>query len=275
VESITQTQKAQGGTEYLVTMSVVLGIALICIALLTWPIGTTKDAKQQQKDIKYGINAMAYPDLLQGLVAYYKFDEGSGSNMSDGKGRTGSASGSWTSASKSGSALRFLGQSGYATTPNYSASFTSNSGTVLVWANRYSTQAASGTIIQFGVDRPKLFLTNDGVQVQWTGSTGFPYFTQYTYAYPIALNTWNCYAFAWDNSSGTYQFYQNGSLLERRSGVSFGTFSGGGAPYGDRAYIGGSFGGYPFNGTIDELYLFNRPLSQGEVQFLCDHPGYP
>lgn len=50
--------KAQGGTEYLVTMSVVLGIALICIALLVWPIETTKDAKKQQTDVKFKIAAM-------------------------------------------------------------------------------------------------------------------------------------------------------------------------------------------------------------------------
>jgi len=78
VASITHFAKAQGGTEYLVVMSVVLGIALICIALLVWPIGTTKDAKQQQKDISFGLGKIAYPELAQGLVAYYKFDEGVG-----------------------------------------------------------------------------------------------------------------------------------------------------------------------------------------------------
>src|SRR3989338_7820913 len=81
----TENSKGQGGTEYLVTMGVVLMIALVCIGLLVWPTGTTKDAKKQQTDIHFKIGEMGTqvegaPPLVQGLVAYYKFDEGSGTS---------------------------------------------------------------------------------------------------------------------------------------------------------------------------------------------------
>ena len=84
--AITHSAKGQGATEFLVLTGVVLMIALVCITLLVWPTGTTKDTKKSQTDIHFKIAAMEYPDLLQGLVAYYKFDEGSGTTAADSRG---------------------------------------------------------------------------------------------------------------------------------------------------------------------------------------------
>ena len=78
MKRITHSAKAQGATEYLVLIGVALLIGTFVVGILIWPTETAKDAKKSQTDIHFNIAAMEYPDLLQGLVAYYKFDEGSG-----------------------------------------------------------------------------------------------------------------------------------------------------------------------------------------------------
>src|SRR3989338_8630665 len=107
--------KAQGATEFLVLTGVVLMIVLVCIGLLVWPTGTTKDTKKSQTDIKFKIAAMQYPDLLQGLVAYYKLDEGSGTTATDSRGGyTGTLTNAptWVTG-KSGNAVSFDGVNDY------------------------------------------------------------------------------------------------------------------------------------------------------------------
>src|SRR5205823_11397568 len=77
----------------------------------------------------------------------------------------------------------------------------------------------------------------------------------------LPLNTWTHLAGAFDGS--TYRFYINGTL----AGMAAGTL---GPPNNASLLIGRSGTCERFVGLIDEVELFNRALSQPEIQAIVD-----
>ncbi|VVB58672.1 Concanavalin A-like lectin/glucanases superfamily protein [Candidatus Anstonella stagnisolia] len=276
--------KAQGATEYLVIVGVVLMIALVCVALLVWPTGTTKDAKKQQTDIHFKIGEMGtqvqgYPQLVQGLVGYWKFDEGSGAAATDSRGgNTGTliSSPSWVSG-KSGTALQFNG----ADSGNYVQTSLdigdSNEKTFAGWF-RFNTNRTYMVMVLDGIN----FDSNKYCGLITNGATVYLYQSYNGGASTFATSTpnlnyqgggWHHVAGVIDRPGNSLKIYLDGALNVTYSDASIGssTFYN---PTGT-VRIGGGTAGYGFNGTIDEVMVFNRALSADEVRLLYENPGYP
>jgi len=266
VESITQTQKAQGGTEYLVTMSVVLGIALICIALLTWPIGTTKDAKKQQADIHFKINEIGtqvedenWQTITQGMVGYWKFDEGSGTSTTDSRGgNAGTLTNGpiWTSNSKSGQALDFDGSNDFVST-----SFVPTRGsTICGW---FLTRASSSQKNIFDLGGSNILMTlNTKLLLQYAGSN-------YVYSATVLNNNqWYHICAYFSGNASTSKIYLNG-----KDDTSVPIYYSEVPPSISGFRISSSSNS--FNGSIDEVMIFNRALTANEIRLLYENPGYP
>jgi len=270
-------QKAQGATEFLVLTGVVLMIALVCIAILVWPTGTSKDAKKQQTDIHFkigeiGIQAEGYPELLQGLVAYYKFDEGSGTTTVNNRG---GASGTlvngatWTTG-KSGTALDFDGTD-WATIPDATAfNFAGNAGsTISLW---FKTTSSENDFI--------LYHETGGVpgggwycEVRAQGF-GFEHRTtngRISLSSPTTLNNG-----LWHHAAIVIAPANNSKLYIDGASAASDTTYDGIIDYHDILYLGTLSGSSDmYTGSIDELMFFNRALSANEIRFLYENPGYP
>lgn len=81
---------------------------------------------------------------------------------------------------------------------------------------------------------------------------------QTTSSVPITLNTWNHVAVSWSFSTKVFNLYLNGVLVGNNTCTSFGQ--------GRHVIIGtDSFGTTAFNGTIDEVAYWTRPLSSAEI----------
>jgi hypothetical protein len=201
-----------------------------------------------------------------GLVAAYAFKDGSGTAVVDSSGNnnTGAVTNAaWTSQGRFGSALYFNG-SGFVTVPD-AASLDFTSGMTLeAWVYPTATPANWSTAIikeQPGefvyalyagspTNRPNVYFN---VSTSPSGERGF--------AGPSALplNTWTHLAGTYDGA--TLSLYVNGVLVGSHA------VAGPIATSTGVLRIGGNtvWGEY-FTGRIDEVRLYNRALSQSEIQ---------
>ena len=207
-----------------------------------------------------------------GLVAAYSFNEGSGTTVTDlsGNNLNGTIVGAtWTTSGKYGSALSFNGTTNYIDLGNPALLRLTGSMTLEAWVQATSNPPDDGQIIaksdghggwQFKTS-PDTGPETFGVAV--TGSTGAA--TQRYSTAVRALNTWYHVAGVYNAATGAMDIYVNGAL-------STGTLLGASpipTAQVDEAVnvnIGRRIGGYYFNGLIDEVRIYNRALSQAEIQ---------
>jgi hypothetical protein len=84
-----------------------------------------------------------------------------------------------------------------------------------------------------------------------------------------SLNTWYHVAGVYNAAAGTLSTYVNGVL---DNGVLVGTIPTSQLNSSVNANIGRRTGGFYFNGLIDEVRIYNRPLSQSEIQIDMNTP---
>jgi len=84
-----------------------------------------------------------------------------------------------------------------------------------------------------------------------------------------ALNTWYHVAAVYNAATATLDIYVNG-LLD--NGVLRGAIPSSQAPTTLNVNIGRRSGGYYFKGLIDEVRIYNRALSQAEIQTIMNTP---
>ena len=200
-----------------------------------------------------------------GLVAAYGFDEGSGTAVTDasGFGNTGTVSGtSWTSQGRFGNALTFNGSSWVTVNDSDSLDLTSGM-TIEAWVYPTVNPPTWTTVIikeqpeisnlVYGLfatspfDRPLVDVFTTSVHELYGPST-------------VPLNTWTHLVGTYD-AVGGQSMYVNGVQVAHVSTTgnmvtSTGVFRMGGNSI---------FGEY-FVGTIDEVRVYNRALSQTEIQ---------
>jgi glucose/arabinose dehydrogenase len=196
-----------------------------------------------------------------GLVGAYSFNEGAGSSVGDasGSGNGGSiGSATWSTAGKYGNALSFNGTSARVTVPDSPSLRLTNGMTLEAWVFPTTVN---------GVWRDVIYKGNDNYYLEATSSPGRPVGGGiFGGNYGEAYGTSNLVANTWTHLTATYdgtalKLFVNGTQVSSfpSSGpiaTSNGVLSIGGDP------LYGQF----FAGRIDDVRIYNRALTQAQIQ---------
>jgi len=194
-----------------------------------------------------------------GLVAGYSFDTGSGASVPDvsGNGNTGTLVGAfWSTQGRYGGAMSFDGVGSVVRVASSPSIGLSNAMTLSAWINPSATQSGWRTIVQREVDSYFLNASHDAGSLRPAGG-GTNWFIGGPTASPVGA--WTHVALTYDGT--TLRLYVNGA--EAASNAASGTIN----PSSSPLWIGGNspFGEY-FAGLIDEVRVYNRALTQLEIQ---------
>ncbi len=208
------------------------------------------------------------------LVGAYSFDAGSGSTLADSSGNNNSGittSTSWSTSGRYGGALSFNGSSSWVSIPDSASLDLTSTMTLEGWvkptgglASHWSTVlfkespgnltygllASSDTSVAAGIS------TIGGVQKTAKGSSTLP------------LNTWTFLAASYSGSVVT--LYVNGVAVSTAAATGSMPVSSGPLRIG-----GNSVWGEYFSGLIDNVRVYNRALSAGEIQTDMNTPVAP
>lgn len=205
------------------------------------------------------------------LVGAYNFDEGMGTSVTDFSSfaNTGTVNGATWTTGKFGGALSYDGISNWVTVDD-SDSLDLSTGMTLeawiyptaatgTWATILLKEAPPGPNLAYHLqtdpsNRPISFITTDVSGLQ--GVTGPD---------PVLLNNWTYLAATYDGAA--LSLYVNGMLVASQA------VSGNILPsIGPLRFGGNSIFGEYFAGTIDNLRIYNRSLSQAEIQSDMNRP---
>jgi hypothetical protein len=209
------------------------------------------------------------PAAPSSLLAAYAFNEGSGTTTADasGKGHPGTLSGAtWTNAGKYGNAISFNGSTSYVDLGNAADLQLTGSMTVSAWIFATADPPDDGQIVSKASDLGWQLKTSPDTGAHTFAVVVSPNSSSNTQRYSNtvrALNTWYYVAGVYDAAARTLNIYVNGVL---DNGVLSDTVPA--SQYNDPANvnIGQRGGGFLFQGTIDEVRLYSRALSQAEIQ---------
>jgi chitodextrinase len=205
------------------------------------------------------------PPQAGALVAAYSFDGGSGSTLADisGKGNAGSVSGpSWTTAGKNGGALTFDGVNDLVTVQDSDTLDLTTGMTLEAWV-RPTTTASWRTVVTKEQSNNLvygLFSNSDGAHPSSIVSIGSNLLQDIARgSSPLPTAAWTHVASTYDGSQ--LRLYINGSQSGSRAVT--GAMSNSNKPL----QIGGNkVWGEWFQGQIDDLRIYNRSLTQAELQ---------
>lgn len=219
---------------------------------------------------------MMLPPLARGdgLVGYWKFNEGTGTSTADASlsGNSGSRVGStsWVSG-QLGNAVDFSG--GYVSmgAPANLANLHTSGMTVMAWIRPLSV----GRIVDKDNNGYGWFLTLKSTStIQFRGSVFSVSSSIRTSTSSIVLNTWQHVVATWDGSAtgANIHLYLNGVLVD-------GTAVNGSGAVNSDAATPLTIGNRPidlgasYDGAIDEVQIYNRVLSATEIQNLANPSG--
>ena len=196
-----------------------------------------------------------------GLVAGFHFNEGSGSTTADttANGHVGTLSGAtWTAAGKYGGALVFNGSSDWVTVPDAPSLDLTNGATVMAWVyptalGNYRTIAMKETV------GGAAYYIYSGPSDTAMGGGGFAgSYSEIAGGAVLPLNTWTHIAMTYNGT--TIRVYRNG--VQAATLNKTGVFDTSASPL----RIGGNLTwGEWWQGRIDEVRIYNRPLTVTEV----------
>ena len=209
--------------------------------------------------------AAAYaPTSASGLVAAYNFNAGAGTTLADasGRGNNGTISGATWTTGIFGGALAFNGTSSWVTIANSSALNLTSGMTLEAWVKPTSLSSDWTTLLmKEGGNAPSygIYATDDAANppAGFVSTSGMYRSAQGTSSLPV--NQWSFLAATYDGS--VLRLYVNGTLAASTS-VS-GAIS---ASSGALRIGGNSVWGEYFNGVIDQVRIYSRPLNQGEIR---------
>ena len=211
------------------------------------------------------------PPPNSGLVGAWGFSEGSGGTTADasGNGNAGTITGAtWSAQGRYGNALSFNGTGNVVRVPSSSSLNLTTGMTLSAWVKPTASQGGWRTIMQRQTDA--YFLTaSDGDPLHPAGGGTFGGGTEFVGG-PNAnpLNNWTHVAVTYDLA--TIRLYVNGTQVATHPATgSIQTTS-------NPLWIGGNqpYGEY-FQGLIDEARVYNRPLTQPEIQTDMNNPVTP
>ena len=215
---------------------------------------------------------VANSSTVPGLVAAYAFEELSGTSSADssGTGNTGTISGATpTTAGKNGNALEYDGVNDVVNVPDAASLDLGTTGTIMGWARLDATNRWHGLIAKGSANSPTwhnyaLLVTNSNrarCEISPSNGTGSASATQVV---PLGMpgliaNQWYHLACAW--TATTLRLYIGGNLN--------GQVTHSVTPVGNSSQLTiGRYGGTfdPTDGRIDDVRVYNRTLSQAEIQ---------
>jgi hypothetical protein len=197
------------------------------------------------------------------LIAAYSFNEGTGTTLTDrsGRGHTGTIAGAtWSTQGRFGGALSFDGVNDWVTVNDTAALDLTTAMTLEAWV-RPSALAAWRTVLMkertgglaytlYGSDAASRM---EGYLAVGSAEVGLPSTAA------LALNTWTHLAFTYDGA--TMRVFVNGTQVATRTQTGAMATSTGALRIG-----GNSVWGEYFQGLIDEVRIYNRALTQAEIQ---------
>ena len=205
----------------------------------------------------------AAPLVQSGLVAEWAMDDGQGPSTVDatGDGNTGTLSGSasWTAGLVGPYAVSFSSSNaGHIVVPDSpSLEFTAaQSFSLTAWAYVPSLAGQWAAIAGKSIDSGNWYAVGINPSNQWISGSANGFLTGSN-----VTTGWSQISLVQNGTAGTQALYVNGVQVANgtaQPGNGTGDF-----------WIGGDPGGDDFNGTIDEVRLYNRALSSTEVQTLA------
>jgi chitodextrinase len=200
--------------------------------------------------------------LSPSLVAAYSFNEGTGTTVSDvsGNGNNGTiANASWTTAGKYGNALVFDGTSAVVTINDSASLDLTMAMTLEAWVNPSAVSSDWWDVVYKGDDNYYLEASTDNDGVPCGGGTFGTADVQAFGTAVLPLNTWTHIATTYDgatlafyvNGVQVWSFAQTGDIVTSSNPLQIG---------GDSIY------GQYFQGTIDEVRVYNTALTAAQIQ---------
>jgi N,N-dimethylformamidase beta subunit-like, C-terminal/Concanavalin A-like lectin/glucanases superfamily/Bacterial Ig domain len=209
------------------------------------------------------VNVSVSNQPATGLVAAYGFNEGAGSTVTDssGNGLTGTtANTSWSASGKYGNALSFNGINSWVTVNDTAALDLTTGLTLEAWVNPIAivnwrtvmlkeagTQEVYALYANDDMPRPEAAVRIGGAYKLALGSS------------PVAINAWTHLASTYDGSN--LRLYVNGTQVGSIAATGNIEVSTGVLRIGGNA-IWGEY----FSGLIDEVRVYNRALTQAQIQ---------
>ncbi|MFI6910501.1 LamG-like jellyroll fold domain-containing protein [Nonomuraea sp. NPDC050394] len=200
----------------------------------------------------------------QGLVAAFGFEEGSGTTTVDssGNGHTGTASATTWVSGKFGNALSFTGSNGSWLTVPHSESLRLTAGMTLSAWVKPATNDSYRTVLMKDHSNGSaygIYSSNGTVPSAWFLKPDATSHNQVDGTSALPANSWSHVATTYDGT--TARLYVNGDQVAQL------TTTGDLVDDGGALRIGGNtrWGEY-FNGTIDEVRIYNRAQSTDEIQ---------
>ncbi len=202
------------------------------------------------------------PPQPPGMVAAYGFDEGAGTSASDasGNGRTGTlVSGStWNPSGRFGAALQFNGTTGGVTVADAVPLDLTSGMTLEAWVYPTSTVVGWRAVISKNTERYFLMAGSDNNRPVGGGTFTAGGTLNLHASNVLPVNTWTHLAATFDGTS--VRIFVNGVQVASQAQTGALTTSTGTLTIGYDAY------GEVFGGRIDEVRVYNRALTAGEIQ---------
>ena len=199
----------------------------------------------------------------KGLVGYWRFDEETGSTAKDSSpyGNDGTIYGATRVRGIIGKALSFDGVDDYVEVPDSESLDITDEITIEVWvkpAIDLTSDLTTSSWFVYKYQTYYLYYHQNGFLSFYTAGTS-P--SETTFPTTFNANTWYHIVGTFDSNTGTKKLFINGENVKTETGIT-GTIST--TDY--NVYISGAYHNRPFNGTIDEVRIYNRALSPGEIR---------
>ena len=211
-----------------------------------------------------------------GLMATWRLDEASGTTAADstGNGNTGTVTGTATwGAGRNANAFTFNGAS-YISCGDAQTLNPTNAISVTGWFKTTQAATATASVIRHDGNFTALQITGTGnaQAALWANGT----LTSVTFPWTYNNNAWHHVASTYDMTQGC-KIYIDGTLVASnttlRGPLSTATVAGGTAP--SPFMLGAKEGGSEFyTGSLDEVSVWNRALSQNEISSLAAGGAY-
>jgi hypothetical protein len=223
----------------------------------------------QYGQVKVGVQPTPPPSsLLTSLYAAYKAESNANDSLAT---YNGTAIGGLTySAGKSGNAFTFNGSNSYIHLPENSIRFT-NSFSVSFWLKTTVNQTGGGGLISdyyWGSEDWGYIIrlrTDNKISVFWRKDSTF---NSVVSSSALSLNQWNYISVVWDKVNTNWKIYINGVLDNQLTSVNASNITY--AVGSNRTNIGSinSYGPDCLNGSMDEIYVYNKTLTSTDVTAL-------